>query len=203
MAANERARANGFGLDDTLTYAELNSIDLNAAGCVNRKNSNTGWRTIHSPGFTRITTAGVVLCYPVTAGVTKFVNTSGALLFDAPFLPDNHYIKGIRCYILPAGGHVDEPAGLPQLSLYLAYGSAQTLVAAASYTWVSTAAYEAGFWLSAGTVYHTIDSQTNNYVIQIGGESGANSVTGMKLKYTQIKVSCATASGGTDFTFWA
>jgi len=200
MSSNERARNREFSPHTVPTHGELNTIDINAAVGVNRANTSGGWRIIPMAPMVHLTTAGAVMCSPLSCGV-EFSSTAGYAYWGIPGLPHGHTIKGIRVYFLPAGGHAAEPDVLPGVSLYSIGTAGISVLGADTYTWVDTASYEAGFWISSGVLSITIDLN-KSYTLRVTAESGANSTSGMYVGIAQINVSCDTSSGGADFTFW-
>jgi len=202
MAANERAKSAGYSSGGEVLAAELTTIDTNAANAINRNSTTSGWKTVSHTISVQRDSSGHIICYPYSSRI-RFTGTAGSIWLPTQVLPHGHTVKDIRMQIQPAGDHVAEPAVLPKMVLWKNSINTCAAVGSASYTWVSTAAYESSTpWLSSGTLTHVIDLETYNYPIQIVAESGANAKAGLQLYYVQVYVSCDKSSGGTDFSFW-
>lgn len=95
-------------------------------------------------------------------------------------------------------GHTNFPASMPILSLLRSNDTnavttiaTHTMSAAADFS-STIANYDATWIYTFGSLAHSVDkSLSNNYILQITGESGANSVTGLTL----VSIKCTFALG--------
>jgi hypothetical protein len=204
MAANTRANAATWAREELMTSTQANTIDTNAAMAVNRASTQSGVKVIPMVGYC-LGTGSTLSGYP-----PHFTNTSAtAVYFDLSCVPQGHTISGITCSLKPSSGHTVEPATLPTINLF-AYDLTGVLAkySAKQYVWESTAAYHAGIavgiivtaavWTSVATVAH----DTYQYFCSITNEGGTGAVAGMTIRSIRADVTCDTASGGADFSFW-
>jgi hypothetical protein len=92
---------------------------------------------------------------------------------------------------------------MPKAVLYKVTSTAATAIGSASAAWTSTAAYHTGVTLSITVApASTTISGAARYVVALGNEGGADSTGTVKVKGIFADVTCDTASGGADFTFW-
>ena len=205
MAASTRANSAGFSKLEKMTSAQANTIDTNAAAGVRRDSTGTGARSMPLALVGLSTTA----TFMRVSGGSVFFNTTTATAttwsatFDLLGLPPGHELTQTIVRVQPAvGPHAAAPAKLPHATLYTVatYGTVST-VGTASYTWVSTAAYEAAWSLPINTPGHTIASG-KVYRIEVRSETGQYATGTVTMKSIICSVTPDLASGGADFTFW-
>jgi len=206
MAALQRAKSAGFGANEVLTSTQANTIDTNAAAGVARASTVSGAKAMplaFAGFYGSSATVYQVLNGQAYMNITTATATSRYVSFDLIGLPKGHELYQTIVRLKAAVGHAGQPAILPHATVYSigTYGTS-SVVGTASWTWTTTAAYEAtgGISLSVDTIGHTITS--NVYRVQLRGETGANAAGPLYIKSLICAVNVDKASGGTDFTFW-
>lgn len=214
MAALSRAKSSGFAVGETMTSAQANTIDANAAAGVKRANTVSGVRsmplalvgetyttaTATTTHVTRSSAGDTYMPAPTTTGANR--KASFAMLG----LPVGHTLVGVTVRLQPSPGHIGEPAQLPVATLYsISSSGVSTVVAAKGYAWAGTAAYHAGVTLDLEASGSTVLSHTilsSPYLVQLRAESGQNATGQVTILGIDANVTVDTASGGTDFTHW-
>lgn len=205
MAANSRAFIPPCSMNQTITSANFNAMDVNGAQSVNRNSTHSGWRRQPLLPTAQYNSSGARL-YSAAFGALLCTNNVGSANIPLLGLPHGHKLISAKVQFLPAGAHGGQPTNLPQIDLYK-FDSAATSLRQATYTWVDIATYEAGFTLTtlALSPGETIDLSAYSYALRIAMESGTNSVSGMYILDCQVNCTVDPSygtAGGPDFSFW-
>lgn len=200
--ANERSTSATWSQGAGVPSENFETIEANAAGAVNRAASKSG--TMNYPifygGSNSTTTVGV---YYDANGEALLLNTVSYIVLPIVGLPDAHTLTSVTLKLHPASGHTGTPASLPYARVQVvSTAGVRENLGSASVSFVSTAAYEAGFDLAVTGIAHTIDLERNRYQIWLNVEHDSNSENGCRLESMKVGCTVDTSSGGTDLAHW-
>lgn len=212
MAAAARAKPTNWASHEEVTSTQLNTVDTNAAGGVQRTSSHSGAKSLQpvylgtegggTGAVTDVVTFTALGAYRFHASGSS--GADGTAHFALLGLPHGHTLNSVTISLVCAS-HVSAPATTPKITVSRhAYGTASSSTIGTAAHSGTAGTYAAGFSLAAGiaTAAQTVDLENYTYTFKIRNESGANSKGGMILRGLQANVTLDTASSGADFTFW-
>ena len=207
MAANARVHAAPGWVDgELLTHTQVNALDAGHAVAVIRKSTTSGWKQLPLNYIGSSDLAGLEHGLYTIHGVTKLRANPAGSIVDVAFaveLPHGHVLDTIRVDLYPAGGHGGQPASLPAIKLWRTdIAGAATLIGSDVYAWIDVPTYEGGITLELTGLTETIDKASYRYILNIYGESGANSVTGTTLGMCRAHMTIDSSEGGPDLRFF-
>lgn len=207
MASNVRAKSIGYSVGSKMSSAEANTIDTNAARAVSRTATFGGLKTVAFTYMGKNPTSAASCSCSVASGTYRLHASTWAQQAWHSFIihemPAGHSVSQLNVYCLPSPGHNASPDYLPHVRIWSITVSQRTCIASVAYSWVSTAAYHAGLTLVATVATGAVTiNDSSLYVLEFGTEGGAHATGSVELRAVAPTVSCATASGGVDFTFW-
>lgn len=206
MAANARSKATTWGANERVAHANFETVEANAAGAVNRANTAGGYKRMPLVFGGKYSVKDLVVA---TSGIPYVVTTTATdeQLFTFPLvgLPEHGSLSGVVVRIRPTAGHSGTPGVLPRVRLIkTTYAGTASVLATATYTWASTAAYEnydLDLTLTPGAAQSI---QNVGLAVEYRNEGGSNAAGLVSIKRiaANIGIASAAASGGLDFSFW-
>ena len=191
-------------MNDAVTSAELQALQVQSAQSVNRTSTVSCWRAMP-----------ICPISPATNAITNWDNEEHGYTMDKdlPFpttleligLPHGHELSQVKIYIKPSSGHQEQPEYLPSATVYRLHHTNHTLSAIGDEAYPSAGwnanAYEAGFDLVVDCNDSVIDRTAYTYLLDIIHESGSPSQDSVMCGI-QAYVTIDSSDGGPDFPQW-